>query len=362
MTVTGANDCISKVSSEIGIDTVAPDAIAVTLKPLCLNAPALVSGKGSIAKGDIVFNWISVDAPNISINNLAQVELSSAGRYLLKVTDLQNNCYSFDTFNIPEPEGFPGQVTIQISQPTCSGKNGVIEIGGFNFGQFKIDFQSISYDSVKTFTGLTQGKYSFIIEKKGGCKYDTSIQLLPPPKFTVLLISDTSYINQGSEINIEAIFNVPDSQIKTIQWQKENQKVPCDKCFNLADKPLKTLNYKVQGVTIDECIADAELTIFVRQNRDVYTGNAFSPNSDGTNDFFLPYFGKSIENASMFRIFDRWGNLVFSQDNLQLDTVVGWDGKINGQEAPYGVYVYLLKVKYIDGREDVIKGEVNLIR
>ena len=102
--------------------------------------------------------------------------------------------------------------------------------------------------------------------------------------------------------------------------------------------------------------------MFVRRNTDVYFGDAFSPNGDGINDYFKPFFGKSIKNASFFKIFDRWGNPLYQENIENLTFFQGWDGKVKGNSLPLGVYVFFLQVEYIDGRKDIISDDFSLLR
>lgn len=67
----------------------------------------------------------------------------------------------------------------------------------------------------------------------------------------------------------------------------------------------------------------------------VFIPNAFSPNGDGINDVFLPLSDCEYEYFHM-RIYDRWGELVYSTD-----TYAGWDGSFKSVVTP-GVYVYVL--------------------
>ncbi|RLD17851.1 MAG: hypothetical protein DRI69_11430, partial [Bacteroidetes bacterium] len=90
----------------------------------------------------------------------------------------------------------------------------------------------------------------------------------------------------------------------------------------------------------------------------VYVPNVFSPNGDGTNDELRIYSRKFTELIS-FTIYDRWGNNVFSTE----DAEVPWDGTINGQEAPSGVYVYMLRlVCPINNSVVSYTGDVTLLR
>jgi gliding motility-associated-like protein len=68
----------------------------------------------------------------------------------------------------------------------------------------------------------------------------------------------------------------------------------------------------------------------------VFMPNAFTPNADNINDVFRPVgLPGGVSNFSML-IFNRWGALVFESR----DFTEGWDGKIDGEPAPVGIYVY----------------------
>ncbi len=89
---------------------------------------------------------------------------------------------------------------------------------------------------------------------------------------------------------------------------------------------------------------------------EVYVPNAFTPNFDGNNDYFLTYFNCPILDFRL-QIFDRWGAEVFSTNDPEL----GWDGIFKGQVANDGVYVWLLT--YNDGLSDQqLSGDVTLVR
>ncbi|MDR3046084.1 MAG: gliding motility-associated C-terminal domain-containing protein [Bacteroidales bacterium] len=88
----------------------------------------------------------------------------------------------------------------------------------------------------------------------------------------------------------------------------------------------------------------------------IFVPSAFTPNGDGKNDVL--YARGSVVNTMLFRVFNRWGELVFESQNLQ----DGWDGKYKGMEAPEGVYDYFLSVTCINGETFVKKGNITLIR
>ncbi len=88
--------------------------------------------------------------------------------------------------------------------------------------------------------------------------------------------------------------------------------------------------------------------------------NVFSPNDDGINDLFFPYFYCQLTRYKI-SIFDRWGEKVFCSEELE-DT---WDGTFRGHKMHEGVYTYVIEVEYIEigvKKAKVIGGDVVLIR
>lgn len=88
--------------------------------------------------------------------------------------------------------------------------------------------------------------------------------------------------------------------------------------------------------------------------------NAFTPNMDGLNDYFIGAgVTAGMENFQM-TIWNRWGEQVF----ITSDPNDAWNGRKNntGKESPSGVYVYI--VQYTDPRANsfVLKGYATLVR
>jgi large repetitive protein len=94
----------------------------------------------------------------------------------------------------------------------------------------------------------------------------------------------------------------------------------------------------------------------------LFIPNAFSPDGDGTNDVLMVR-GKGISAVKYFRVFNRWGQLVFERNNINVnDPQQGWNGSINGVPAQPDVYVYTAEAVCTAGGTFVYKGNVTLVR
>ena len=82
---------------------------------------------------------------------------------------------------------------------------------------------------------------------------------------------------------------------------------------------------------------------------DITIYNAVSPNGDGKNDFFFIEYIDAIPSTreNHVRIFNRWGDQVFSVDNYN-NVERRFDGyKSDGTKLPPGTYFY--KIEFQSG-------------
>jgi gliding motility-associated-like protein len=90
----------------------------------------------------------------------------------------------------------------------------------------------------------------------------------------------------------------------------------------------------------------------------VYLPNAFTPNGDGINDFFGPIITCDAVEPFLFRIYNRWNELVFETS----DPTATWDGVYMNTKQPTDAYIYYLR--YFNGKsgkEEELKGVVTLL-
>lgn len=96
--------------------------------------------------------------------------------------------------------------------------------------------------------------------------------------------------------------------------------------------------------------------------RDCYLNipNAFSPDGDGLNDYFLPReLLSSGLIAFTMNIYNRWGENIFTTSSIDGR---GWDGKYNGVPQSMGVYVYVIDAEFKNNIKKTFKGNVTLVR
>ena len=88
----------------------------------------------------------------------------------------------------------------------------------------------------------------------------------------------------------------------------------------------------------------------------IFIPNVFTPNMDGTNEFF------EIKGVGIFQfelqIFNRWGAMLFETNNIDN----WWDGTYRGEAVAEGVYVYLITYRDVRGKYQEVHGYVTVLR
>lgn len=117
------------------------------------------------------------------------------------------------------------------------------------------------------------------------------------------------------------------------------------------------IKYILTVKTIEGCVDTASINVTIFKGSAVYVPTAFTPNNDGLNDILKPYY-ISIKSLSFFTIYNRWGQKVFSTNDLNK----GWDGFSKNYEQITGSYVWTLKAVDAIGKIYNLKGSFVLLK
>jgi len=179
----------------------------------------------------------------------------------------------------------------------------------------------------------------------------------------ILDLGNDTLIDQGNPLQLIAKTNISAKQISNINWTG----IPIDTCSNpCLDQIIFPLNSNFISATLttfNGCQVSDEIEIEVVKEFDLFIPNAFSPNGDGFNDQFTIYTEAKITNISSFKIFNRWGNLIFMANDIppNLESV-GWDGMYQNKLLDSGVFTYLIEIRMPDGALKSWIGDVTLIK
>ena len=137
----------------------------------------------------------------------------------------------------------------------------------------------------------------------------------------------------------------------------------CSNCPAPVANIKKDISYTVKVTTPYGCSAYDTINIKVFcLDTQVFIPNAFTPDGDGVNDVLMVR-GSGIVTVKHFRIFNRWGEVVFERNNFSPNNPVdGWDGRFKGKYATPDVFVYTAEVMCENGNTFTYKGNISIIK
>ena len=152
------------------------------------------------------------------------------------------------------------------------------------------------------------------------------------------------------------------NNISLYTWTPSNF-LSCNNCAIPDGVARVTTKYLIQVVSDSGCITKDSVKIFVEcNNANILMPNAFTPNSDGHNDYYFP-LTRGIKTILRFSIYNRNGKLVYEAKNFPPNNKsFGWDGKLKDMDQSTSVFVYYIEALCDVGEKLNAKGSVVLIR
>jgi gliding motility-associated-like protein len=199
--------------------------------------------------------------------------------------------------------------------------------------------------------GLSAGKYVVTFTDVNGCKKIDST-IVRDTNIALINVCCDTILSTGSSVTLSV------GPAGKYLWTP-TAGLNCDTCPNPVASPTITTKYYVTLTNRQGCSSRDSVLITLEENKtcgNIFVPNAFSPNGDNIDDIEYVY-GGCIE-ALDFKIFDRWGNLVFETT----DPTKGWNGTWNGQPMNSGVYDYTLVAVQSNGKSTDQKGCITLVR
>jgi gliding motility-associated-like protein len=201
-------------------------------------------------------------------------------------------------------------------------------------------------------TSVSQpGSYYVVVTDQYGCTANSNTITVTQLNVPDINVYPDTLIFYGDSVALytDANFATADSFF----WYP-NITITCTDCTDPSVAPTVDRYYGL--VVYDQgCVVTDSALIRVILPTNFYIPNAFTPNSDGSNDFFFIFSQSGVEVRD-FKVFNRWGEKVH-------DSVFEWDGTYKGKPAPQGVYVYVFQLKIFGEDTDrLTKGSVTLIR
>jgi PKD repeat protein len=349
--------------------------------PVCTGTPLSLTALSATA-GPLEYVWAGPafgPTPDTSSNTVVtfpSAALDDAGTYV--VYAIQHNCISLPASVDVKVTRGPVKPFINTRTPLCVGDELQLQASSSIPGTetlsylwkgpgtgFPVDGPVATIDKVSV---ADAGIYTITVTSSNtGCEAstDTLIQIGDYPQ--VRFAEDTLTLPTGYKLQLQPdIVNATDPGVLPMQqfiWTPTEDLACTDA---LCEAPFVTVKnnvcYSVQATNIYGCSGSDTICIqsFCKGTQ-VFIPNGFAPTGNVPENRRFMIRATGIVTVRSFRVFNRWGKIVFERSNFQPnDPQFGWDGTINGKIADTGVYVYTAEVVCENGVTQPIKGNVTL--
>jgi gliding motility-associated-like protein len=190
------------------------------------------------------------------------------------------------------------------------------------------------------------GKYYLRVTTFNGCTENDSVNIVLNPLPQFRLPPDTN-------ICLSAVLELDPGPYSSYRWQDGDDK-----------RTKKTFDAGLYAVEVtDENGCKNSDTMQVEKDpsklpSDMYVPSAFTPNGDGWNDVFPGHGFRSDDGFYEMKVFNRWGEKLWEANKPALN----WDGRINNQIVPEGVYIYMVNWIGCDNRRRSLSGNVSVLK
>ncbi len=349
----GSGKCVSQVS----ISTDVSDSLKLWLSAdkdtICPGTPVTLSAQTSGGTGTYNIRWSSGES---NVQNIFTIPKSSKTWQVV----LKDGCSDSATASASvfvHPPMYSSTVTSPIQ---CYGLKGFANLSMNGNGPYTYNWNTIPVQNTPNITAPVGNTYRVRVTNiLTGCTYDTSANI---PGYTrIRAFFTTSPAGQCLYSNnaLLQIINLSEGGI-TGHWDfGDNNTLP----YNPSNNPSHmyegdTDNYTVSLFIQNEgnCRDSFKVNICVLDTVTLFIPTAFTPNDDGSNDFF------KIESGSvskiLIQIYNRWGEKLFETENPS----EGWDGTYMGKLLPTDYFIYVIKYKGKKTPWRYLRGYLYLIR
>lgn len=357
------NGCQDTAQRQVQADTVPPLAVVRPPEPLdCAIRTTLLDGTLSSQGSNITYLWSTIAGQLLGAQNGSQAEAGASGWYALLVTNTNNGCAAIDSAEVAELATPVDSLLFEAQAPSCPGlMDGMLAVDTTLGGTppFLYALDGGGFSGRIAYENLPSGTYQLEVQDANGCEYAVEVTVPEAPGISVDPGPDIT-LKLGDVDTIFAAISPP--AYDTLWWWPQEGLVGQQGPAQAVSPNLSTI-YTIWVQNENGCVASGQITVKVERESRVYAPTVFSPNGDGQNDRFTLFAGPDVVEITVFRIFDRWGNMVFEGGPMQPnDETLGWDGTLDGMLMDPAVFVYYAEVKLVDGQVEVLEGDILLLR
>jgi len=340
--------CIDTLYARV-TDTLTINANAGADK-ICCNNDSVAIGSPSIS--GVVYSWTPVQGLSNPFISNPMANPASPTNYILTANSSGGGCINHDTVFVKASLISDSlQVTGKLDYCLGNDDSLVLQVQQADRIQWFRDNLEINGANQREYKPTQTGTYYAVLFNKDGCSVTTAKKVahIDYPKQGIKY--PVKYAVAGIPINLDAR-NFGNSVLWMPSLSLSNPHV-VSPIFTGSSDLLYTINIQ----TNTGCITIDTQAVKIIPHADIFVPSAFTPNQDGRNDILRPVL-MGIKEFHYFKIFNRWGQLLFETKS----SGSGWDGKLNGMSISGQVVVWMAEGIGLDNKVYFKKGTSTIVR
>ena len=345
---------ICSIQDSVRLDVQPLPVLQLTNNPtVCLGSSVSLNGTN---ESGVSYVWTPASFLNNPAAGNPVATPTQNTTYSVVATTALGNCKAQGTVNVTVADA---TVSLGPDQTICFGSPVTLTaaVTGTQGGSFEWEANPATTPTI-TVSPIFDQSYT-VTYKYGPAGFCTSQDVVNIAVGSPLELSDITApedsVCAGAPVVLKVEITLGDGDIS---WLADGVVIPNATLDSVTVTPQGTaVNYEAVLTDATGCTASAgPVTVLVRKCFDI--PNAFTPNGDSSNDTFGPVLYGATADILEFNVYSRWGQKVFTATDGKKE----WDGRVDGKDAPSDVYVYQMKVRFLNGEEEDRTGQVTLVR
>ncbi|MEP6676930.1 MAG: PKD domain-containing protein [Ferruginibacter sp.] len=358
--VTGSNGCsLPTPSKAVGVFPQPIASFTVNNPDQCFNGQNFIfTGTTAVMNGTLDYKWDLGDGKSATTANVIHA-YANPGIYKVKMLVSSTGGWCSDsiikTINVyatPVPEFKVQPICVNLQLPLSNQTVNISNSTPNYLWDFGNGQTSILYNPVQTYS--IPGTYTIKL----------SVSTIQCPSFVNIKQQDVviDAARPGVTYAIRnAILNFPEK----LQARNFGGSVLWNPSINLDNPKIYTPDfrgftdqqYTITLKTQSNCLTVDTQLVRTYKKIGIYVPNVFRPNSGGPNELLRPLL-MSFKEVHYFRIYNRWGHMLFEMKNDR----PGWDGTVKGIPQEMQTVIWMLEAVDVDGIVHRDRGTTILMR
>lgn len=307
--------------------------------------------------GATSYFWDFDNGSNSTATNPVPQSYGTIGKYDVSLIVENDVLGCIDTL-IKELEVLPRPVVTAIGNAMCSGDSALLSANGATTYSWVDPTLVADPDSANTWSFPTETTtFTVTGTDTNNCSNTASVEVIVFEEPTAYTFDSACHII-GQYFTIGRNYGgsyVYDWTVGTTDY------LNCTTCpvqtLQIKDE-IDPIQFTVEYTDTLGCYATRDIyNICIFDNYTVDVPSAFTPNGEGENDIIYVK-GHGIEELIYFRIYNRWGEMIFETNDIN----VGWNGTYKGEAQNMETYIYQAKVRFYNQEYEEKGGSITLIR